>query len=401
MHPGVRAWAQRLAVVGLCLLTGCSGTAPHSRSGDAASGSPPVSRAQISAAPADGTQEVGPDGPVKVTVAQGRLVSVRLADDKGETVAGTISPDGTSWTPDARLALATPYTLDSVAQDPAGLKAAQHVAFATRAPEHTFAAFYTPEDGSTVGVGMPVSVRFTRPIENRAAVEKAIVVTADPQVPVVGHWFDNQRVDFRPEQYWAAGTKVTMGMHLKDVEGAPGYYGTQNKDVHFTIGRSQVSVADLDAHTITVKQDGRVLRTLKMTAGSPAHSTYLGTMVISEKYDVTRMNSQTVGLGDEYDIKDVPHAMRLTNSGTFVHGNYWSSRSVFGNANTSHGCLSLADAKGGADDSPAGWFFDRSILGDVVEVHGSDGDRVPPDNGLNGWNLSWAQWIKGSSLPVH
>jgi len=36
------------------------------------------------------------------------------------------------------------------------------------------------------------------------------------------------------------------------------------------------------------------------------------------------MNGRTVGFGGEYDIPDVPHAMRLTTSGTFVHGNYWS-----------------------------------------------------------------------------
>ena len=46
-------------------------------------------------------------------------------------------------------------------------------------------------------------------------------------------------------------------------------------------------------------------------------------MVISEKSEVTRMNGATVGFGGEYDIKDVPHAMRLADSGTFVHGNYW------------------------------------------------------------------------------
>ena len=41
--------------------------------------------------------------------------------------------------------------------------------------------------------------------------------------------------------------------------------------------------------------------------------------------EVTRMNSQTVGFGGEYDIPDVPHAMKLTDSGTFLHGNYWAT----------------------------------------------------------------------------
>lgn len=76
-------------------------------------------------------------------------------------------------------------------------------------------------------------------------------------------------------------------------------------------------------------------------------------MVIAEKFAVTRMDSRTVGFGGEYDIPDVPHAMRLTRSGTFVHGNYWSEPGVFGRTNVSHGCIGLLDTKGGSADTPA------------------------------------------------
>ncbi|AUG79748.1 hypothetical protein CFP65_5035 [Kitasatospora sp. MMS16-BH015] len=381
-----------------CLLAGCSSAGSGSGGSADTAASPPVSQAVITASPKDASQEVPADTPVKVSVAQGRLVSVRLADSTGSALAGKLAADGTSWTYDGRLALATPYTLDTVAQDPSGLRAAQHSVFTTVTPAHTFAALFTPEDGSTVGVGMPVSLRFTRPIADRAAVEKAVTVTSDPPVPVAAHWFGNQRLDFRPEKYWPAGTKVSLALRLRDVQGSPGEYGTQAKEVHFTVGRAQVSTVDLEAHTMTVRQDGKVLRTLRISGGSPDHTTYLGALVISEKYEVTRMNSQTVGMGDEYDIKDVPHAMRLTASGTFVHGNYWADKSVFGSANTSHGCIGLADVKGGSTDTPAGWFYAGSIVGDVIEVRGEDGDTVPPDNGLNDWNLPWAQWLKGSAL---
>ncbi|WP_371499264.1 Ig-like domain-containing protein [Kitasatospora sp. NBC_00374] len=398
MHPGVRDWARRAAVLGLFLLAGCTGADRPAGSADAATApSPPVSRAQLTVTPVDGAQEIPAEVPVRVAVTQGRLRSVRLADDRGAEVPGRIGADGRSWSPTGRLAPATPYTLDALAEDEAGLPAAQHVSFATRTPARTFAAFYTPEDGSTVGVGMPVSLRFTRAITDRAAVERAVTVAADPPVRVAGHWFGNRRLDFRPERYWAPGTKVVLTLRLKDVQGAPGYVGTQSKEVRFTVGRSQVSTVDLDTRTMTVRQGGTVLRTLKISAGGPEHSTYLGAMVVSEKFQVTRMSSQTVGMGDEYDIKDVPHAMRLTGTGTFVHGNYWSPRTIFGTANTSHGCIGLADAKGGAADSPAGWFFEHTITGDVIEVRGGAGDRVPPDNGLNGWNLPWARWTGGSA----
>ncbi|WP_030057458.1 MULTISPECIES: L,D-transpeptidase [Streptomyces] len=403
-----RVWARGVAAVACCLavLTGCGGGGGDGPAGDgAASGAAAVpfvpSRAVLAVVPADGAVDVQPEGAVRVTASQGRLVSVRLADAKGAEVAGTIGPDGAGWVPDGALPLGTAFTLDAVAEDGQGQRAAQHSAFSTAARAHTFVAFFTPEDGSTVGVGMPVSLRFSRPIADRAAVERAVRVGADPPVVVAAHWFGNQRLDFRPQQYWAAGTKVTVALRLKDVQGAPGEFGTQSRDVRFTVGRAQVSTVDLDAHTLTVRagRGGKVVRVLKVSGGSPEHSTYRGVMVVSERYKVTRMNSQTVGMGDEYDIKDVPHAMRLTGSGTFIHGNYWADPGVFGRANTSHGCIGLADDKGGASkDTPAGWLFEHTVPGDVLEVTASAGDFVPPQNGLNGWNLPWEQWVAGSAL---
>ena len=142
-----------------------------------------------------------------------------------------------------------------------------------------------------------------------------------------------------------------------------------------------------------VRRDGELLATVPITAGAPKSTTYNGKMVVTEMLEVTRMNGATVGFTDadgkgEYDIPDVPHAMRLTTSGTFLHGNYWA-QGVFGTANVSHGCVGLRDVKGGSSATPAGWFFDRSLVGDVVEVVNSNDKKVAPDNGLGGWNMGW------------
>src|SRR5207253_1349611 len=99
-----------------------------------------------------------------------------------------------------------------------------------------FIAYVTPENRSTVGTGMIVSLEFNREIENRAAVERAIRVTAQPAVEVRPHWFGKTRVDFRPRAYWKPGTKVTVHLGLRDVQAAPGVYGLQDKDFGFTIG---------------------------------------------------------------------------------------------------------------------------------------------------------------------
>ncbi|MEU3829499.1 Ig-like domain-containing protein [Streptomyces sp. NPDC029080] len=352
------------------------------------------STAAVSIAPESGATGVDTSGALKVSVAKGELTEVTVKDEKGAKVQGAITGGGASWTPSTHLAAATRYTVHAVAKDSEGREAAEDSTFTTLTPKNTFVGNFTPEDGSTVGVGMPFSVHFTRGITSPAAVEKAIHVKTEPAVDVEGHWFGNDRLDFRPEKYWKAGTKVTVDLDLDGVEGRDGVYGKQRKTLTFTIGRNQVSVVDAKKHTMKVTQDGKVVKTLPVTTGKPGYDTWNGQMVMSEKLAVTRMNGETVGYGGEYDIKDVPHAIRLTTSGTFIHGNYWGG-DVFGNSNASHGCVGLRDVHGGYDGSvPAAWFFNHSMIGDVVVVKNSDDRTVSPDNGLNGWNMSWADWKK-------
>ncbi|WP_234367490.1 MULTISPECIES: L,D-transpeptidase [Streptomyces] len=352
------------------------------------------STAAVSISPQSGATGVDTSGTLKVSVAGGKLTEVTVKDEKGTKVDGTLAGGGASWTPSTHLAAGTKYTVHAVAKDSAGRQAAEDSTFTTLTPQNTFVGYFTPEDGSTVGVGMPFSLRFTRGITHPDAVKKAVTIKTEPPVDVEGHWFGNDRLDFRPEKYWKAGTKVTVDLNLDGVEGRDGVYGKQHKTVKFTIGRNQVSYVDAKKHTMKVTQDGKVIKTIPVTTGKPGYDTWNGQMVMSQKFTVTRMNSETVGYGSEYDIKDVPHAIRLTDSGTFVHGNYWGG-GAFGNYNSSHGCVGLRDVRGGYDSGvPAAWFFNHSIIGDVLVVKNSNDRTVSPSNGLNGWNMPWTEWTK-------
>ncbi|MEU9213511.1 Ig-like domain-containing protein [Streptomyces sp. NPDC048415] len=355
----------------------------------------------IRVSPDDNSKGVRPQQTLEVRVPSGRLESVKVVksqDAQESPVPGHITGDGQTWKPDdARLGLAAKYTVDAVALDGSGRRSARHTTFTTYVPDQRFIGYVTPENRSTVGTGMIVSLAFNREIGNRAAVERAIHVSAEPAVEIRPHWFGKGRLDFRPRQYWKPGTKVTVDLRLRDVEAAPGVYGLQDKTFSFTIGRSQVSLVDAAEHTMEVRRDGELLATVPITAGAPNRTTYNGKMVVMEMLEVTRMNSRTVGFGGEYNIPDVPHAMRLTDTGTFLHGNYWA-QDVFGNTNISHGCVGLRDVKGGSSDTPAGWFFDRSLIGDVVEVVNSQDKTVAPDNGLGGWNMDWKAWKAGGAV---
>nr|WP_079170501.1 Ig-like domain-containing protein [Mangrovactinospora gilvigrisea] len=373
------------------------GSGSGSSGGGAGKGGKAVSKAQLTVVPKNDAANVSFKDPVKVTVKQGKLGTVTVKDDAGNALSGKVSADGLSWTSGEPTAGAK-YTVHATAKDTDGLEAVLDSSFTTLAKANTLIGYYTPDDNKTVGVGMPVSINFNRPVTDKKAVQAAITVTAAPGVEIVGHWFGDQRLDFRPENYWAAGTKVSVKMRLKGVQAAKGVYGYQEKDVSFTIARSQVSTVDASSHQMTVVRDGKTIKTIPISAGSPEHTTYNGQMVISEQFKQTRMNGSTVGFGGEYDIPDVPHAQRLTTSGTFVHGNYWGSPAIFGSQNTSHGCVGLRDAKGAGDPStPAAWFYDNSMVGDVVIIKNSNDTTVAPDNGLNGWNMAWAQWKAGSA----
>ncbi|MBD0839373.1 Ig-like domain-containing protein [Streptomyces sp. TRM68416] len=363
-----------------------------------------TSEAQIKIMPKDGSDNASINNSATVTVSKGTLTEVTMTTADGAAVEGAISADKKSWKPNAALQRSTTYKIAVTAEDAKGLKAHENASFSTVSPDNSFLGYFTPEDGSTVGVGMPVSLNFDKAITNKADVQKGVTVTSTSGQEVACHWFNDTRMDCRPDEYWKEGSTVTLKLALDGVEGAEGVYGVQQKTVTFTIGRNQVSYVDANTKQMKVTQDGKTIKTIPISAGAPETKTYEGQMVISEKFKETRMNGATVGFTDddgkgEYDIKDVPHAMRLSTSGTFIHGNYWGAKSIFGSVNTSHGCVGLSDTKGANDKGTAGyWFYNNSIVGDVVVVQNTGDKTIAPDNGLNGWNMSWADWKAGSAV---
>jgi hypothetical protein len=391
---------------GVLAVTALGGTSNAATGGDPAGKHPKAtaqaeqasaeeaSDARIQITPGQGAYDVGVNDPVGVTVGKGKLTRVTMtAVATGAEVSGRLSADRTSWKPNGRLERATKYQIAAEAQDAKGRSATGNATITTVSPANDFIGHVSPEDGSIVGVGMPVTVTFDHAVGDKAFVQSEIGVSSSSGQRVVGHWLNGHRLDFRPENYWKAGSTVTVTLDHQGVR----------KTVTFTIGRSQISTVDARTKQMTVVRDGKVIKTIPISSGSSEHPTYNGRMVISEKFRKTHMNGASVGLTEKngkpsYDIEAVPHAMRLTDSGTFIHGNYWGTDAVFGKVNTSHGCVGLKDVRGGGDArQPAAWFFDHSVTGDIVIVKNStDKSALAPDNGLSDWNMSWSEWVAGS-----
>ncbi|WP_280701140.1 Ig-like domain-containing protein [Kitasatospora sp. GP82] len=384
----------------LALTTACSssGKGGSSDGGKPAESKAAVSAAQISIEPKAGATDVKPQGALKVAVAGGKLSKVTVTDQAGKEVAGAISADGAGWVPAAGLAVSSQYKVSAQAADDKGVVATADSSFTTLTPAKTANPHDNVDDNGTYGVGMIISLSFGKDVKDKAAVEKGITFDISDGTVLKGHWFGSRRVDYRPEHFWKSGTKITVHYKLKSVEVAPDVYGGVDSDETFTIGRDKESTVDASTHQMTVEKDGKVVQTIPISTGASepkSWNAYNGTMVIEAREGSAIMDSSTVpGLEGSPYKHPVPHSLRLTDSGTYVHGNNWSDASVFGHENVSHGCIGLQDAPGdqGGESTSAGKFYADSIIGDVVTVKNSVGEDVKPDNGLSGWNLDWKSW---------
>ncbi|GAA4105870.1 L,D-transpeptidase [Actinomadura miaoliensis] len=372
--------------------TGGDGRAARAFGAAAAPSVPPP----ILITPAHGTRGVRPDRRVVVTARRGTLrrVVVRAAD--GTRAPGRMSRDRRTWRTRWTLRPGTAYTVDSTGVERDRPTAAT-ARFSTLRPQATFGiADVTPRAGEAVGVGMPVIVVFDRPVLDRAAVERSLELRMSRPVPGAWRWLDGRQVVFRPRRFWPAGQRVALVAHTAGVRAAPGVYGRSDHATGFHVGPSRISTVDVPRHRMTVRVNGRPVRSAGISAGKGGvrkYTTTSGVHLTMGKADPVVMSSAWMGVTDRKDPryykKTVRHAVQISSSGEYVHSAPWSVRSQ-GRANVSHGCVN-------ASPEFARWFYGQSLRGDVVTILGTD-RPLEWHNGWGYWQLPWSVWRAGSAL---
>jgi Bacterial Ig domain len=162
--------------------------------------------------------DLRPDLGVRVAVRDGRLigVSVLLVAGKtatgntvaGKAVAGSYAPGSRSWRTRWALVPSQTYRVTATAVDSAGQRTVMASDFRTLRPRRSFAAATVLGAGETVGVGMPILINFSRPIADRAAVERALQIWSSKPATGAWYWVNSKSVWFRPRQYWPAHTRL-------------------------------------------------------------------------------------------------------------------------------------------------------------------------------------------------
>ena len=115
-----------------------------------------------------------------------------------------------------------------------------------RRPTGDLGARVVPGDNEVVGVGQPISVRFTQPVANKAAVEARLNVTTSVPVDGSWHWMSDREVHWRPVDYWPANTEVLFDADLTGVDAGNGVIGNVHRTAHFRIGASHVEHRERD-----------------------------------------------------------------------------------------------------------------------------------------------------------
>lgn len=332
--------------------------------------------------------------PVRVAMWGGsssaRLTSVALTGD-GAVPSGTFDAARRHWTVPS-LTPAARYKLTAVAQDGARSITFSR-SFRTSLPSKSLHATFSPTGLGTVGVGIPISVTFDQPVSDRAAVERALTVTSSVHTVGAWHWFADDTATYRPKSFWPANSRVTVRALLAGVDAGDGVWGVADSDpVTFDIGNSVINKVNLASDLLTVVINGKVARTIPVTGGQAGMHTRSGTSVISQKYQNIQMDSESVGYvkgsANYYNLM-VHWAMRITNSGEFLHAAPWSVYAQ-GHENVSHGCVGMSTEN-------ALWLYEHTNIGDVAEVTGTD-RPLEQGNGWTDFNMSWADWLAGSAL---
>lgn len=361
-------------------------------SGSESTPAPPVS---FQTSVVKGAKDVRPDATVTVSTLEGSLHTVTLVGPDGKELRGEVE-NGT-WRLVDMMAPGAVYTLKATGVSDDGTPGSFSRAFTTLKP--TIEATYrvTPDD-DTVGVGMPVMITFDTNVmtpQMRANVEKQVTVTTTPAQEGSFGWLTDNQLMWRPKEYWKPNTKVSVNAALRGVQTGEKKWVTQDKTAAFTIAkRARVSTVDVGNHVMTVKENGKLVATYPVSSGRATKSwrTRSGTKIITEKRAFMVMDAATLGVPKDdpnYYRTEVNYAMRVTNTGEFLHSAPWSVWAQ-GRRNVSHGCVNMGprDAK---------QMFNASLPGDVVDFVNSP-RKMKPTDGVGVWLFDYAQWQARSAL---
>jgi lipoprotein-anchoring transpeptidase ErfK/SrfK len=369
------------------LAAACSGSGGNNADGG---GAPPPAQpvARLTVDPVVDAKDVPVLQPITVKVADGALTDVKVTNADGKAIAGAFNADRTVWTSSDTLGYGKTYTYAATATGSDHKPVQLAGGFTTMTPAQQVRVTVNPADNAEVGVAMPVSVKFTADIKNKAAVEKALTLTTSKTVEGSWGWLSDRQVDWRPKEYWPANIQVDVGAKLYGIDLGGGAYARADVTTKFKIGRNQVVKINTPDHVLKVYRGGSEHKSYPCSNGLDSdvnRNTPHGTYIVMTREPAAVFDNARYG----YTNVNKKWACRISNHGEYIHENQDNAAAI-GKTNNSHGCVNLlaADAKD---------YFDSALIGDPVEITGS---RLsgPTNSDVMDWLVDWSTWKAKSAL---
>ena len=259
------------------------------------------------------------------------------------------------------------------------------------------------DDGTVVGVGMPIVLTFEPAPTDAKAFVAAAKVTVDGQ-PANGAWHWSKpyagqpiQAHYRTENYWPANSTITLTLPIGGLAAGTGLvYSGALSSLTLRTGDKRVTTVDGRAERAVVMVNDKHYRTMAASLGKSSTPTTTGIKLVMQKgEDVPgthrlRANGavRMQNTAHTYDLM-VDWSVRVTESGEYLHAAPWNSE--IGQVSTSDGCTNLSTAN-------AKWYYGFSRVGDVVIHKHTGGDQVPLWDGYTDWNVPWSTWKQGGLL---
>ncbi|WP_346129885.1 L,D-transpeptidase [Lentzea roselyniae] len=374
-----------LALALLLGLTACS-TTPDVPASPAAQVVENKAKAVLTVTPASG-EGISPAGPFEVGVTGGSLTAVKLTGANGTVVKGELTAG--KWVATEDLGYDKVYTWSGSAKGEDGAEVPVSGSFRTLKPQRLTNVSANVGDNETYGIAMPIKMTFSAPVQDKAAVQKAMTVTTSVPTEGAWAWLSDTEAHWRPREYWKPNTEVSVDVNVYGVPFGGGAYGAADLHVKFKIAdRALVAKANTQTHRFQIYRDNVLLHDFPASYGAENDQRTIsrsGIHVVQAKWAERPMVSQVFG----YNVR-VTWAVQISGNGEFVHENNKTIPSQ-GKENVSHGCANLSGPN-------AKIFYDLTIAGDPVEVVGSSIPLGQQDLDYWDWTLDWAAWTAKSAV---
>lgn len=246
----------------------------------------------------------------------------------------------------------------------------------------SFAAETNVRGLTNLGLMLPLKVTFSESLADRDNAASKLQVRTHDGKAISGkwRWIGERLLKFTPQPAWPASSTIEISADVQNLRSVQGGMLNQTLIEQFSTGTDRRLLVYLDSQRVEAVENGKVVRTFKVSTGKGKTPTVTGSFYIYDRYRYKRMRSD-VGRGQRgfYEVEKVPYTQFFHKDFAF-HGAFWHNN--FGHP-ASHGCVNLAtkdqNKRWPNASEDAGWLYNWGALGLPVTVMNKASERMQAD----------------------